>query len=211
MASNSLFKAAFMSEELDNFENRYYTKENIIRTDFILENVFSYLVCNHYEFDAISRMNKKEKETFEKLKETINAFRESYIDPIEKWCEEIDVINEDDVGSILLTVSNELFSEGITWSRIIAFFIFVGELTITCIKKKLPKLIADVIYESFSRLVKERLESWIEDHDGWEGINSLSISIQKENVLKTSDPSWIKNLFYRTCEMISSILSKENH
>lgn len=203
MALNSLFKAVFTRGKLDDFEKRHYAKENIIRTDFILENTFSYLVCNHYKFDAISNMNKREKDIFENIKKTLHAFRESY--PIKNMCEEIDVINEDTVDSILLDVSNELFSEGITWSRIIAFFVFVGELTITCIEKKLLNSIVDVMYECFSRLVKEKLESWIENHDGWEG---LSISIQTENEFKTSNPSWFNNLL--SGEMISSVFSKEN-
>lgn len=167
MAPNLLFKAAFVRGELDDFEKRHYTKNDIIRTDFILENVFSYLLGDNYNFDAISAMNKKEKEIFNGMKETLNAFRDSYAGPVKSLCAEIDVITEDTVGSILLGVSNELFSEGITWSRIIAFFVFVGELTIMCIYKNLPKSIVDVMYECFSRLVKEKLESWIEDHDGW--------------------------------------------
>lgn len=144
-----------------------YAGHDIVRTDFILENVFSYLVRDIYNFTAISPMNKKEKDVFEGMKETLNAFKDDYAYSVKSLCAEIGLITEDNVGSILLGVSNEVFSEGITWSRIIAFFVFVGELTIMCIYKKLPKSIVDVMYECFSRLVKEKLESWIEDHDGW--------------------------------------------
>lgn len=178
MAPNLLFKAAFVRGELENFDKRPYTKNDIVRTDFILENAFAYLLENHYKFDAISAMNKKENDVWDHMKETLDAFRDSYASPVKNLCAEIDIINEDTVGSILLGVSNELFSEGITWSRIIALFVFVGELTIMCISKKLPKSIVDVMFECFSRLVKEKLESWIEDHDGWVCISFSCNSFQ---------------------------------
>lgn len=204
MTKNSLFRAAFLYGELDASEKQSYIKRYIIRTDFILENVFSHLVQKYYQFDAISPMNEKEKHLFEKLKEIINAFRDHYTGPVKNLCAEIDVICENTVGSIILGVANELFSEGITWSKILAFFVFIGELTVMCIVKKLPKSIVDVLYECFSRLVKEKLESWIEDHNGWEGIKSLSVVTKQKHSLKTS---WKKNLFHIACQVINLLPS----
>lgn len=111
MTNNLRFKSTFLREELDNFG---YTKADIIRTDFVLENVFSYLVRDHYDFNAISGMNEKENHLIEKTKEILNAFTETYTDSVKQMCAEIININEDDVGSILLGVGNELFAEGIT-------------------------------------------------------------------------------------------------
>lgn len=207
MASNLLFKAMFVRGELDDFEKRYYTKEDIIKTDCILENVFSYLLRDHYNFNTICKMYKKEKHVFETIKETLNFFRNKYGDLVKILCSEMDDIDEDTVDSVLLGVAHALFSEGITWSRIIAFFHFVGELTITCIIRKLPNSLVDVIYECFSKCVKVKLESWIEDHDGWEGVSSLSVSIQ-EHLLNISKLSCSKSLLYATRKQIFALTSQ---
>lgn len=206
MSSNLSFKAAIVRKGLEDMEKKYYTKEDIIRTDFILENVFSVLVRDYYNFDAISWMNKKEKDVLEKIVEILNVFRDKFADPIKSLCREIVVINEDTVSPILLKVSYEVFAEGISWSRIIAFFAFVGELTITCIERKIPKSNVDVIYEIFSRLVKEKIESWIEDHDGWEGIKSVSVVTTSKEKLST--PSWSKHLLHLTNNFILNKFKK---
>lgn len=202
MNSKLLFKAAFVRGELDDFERQSCIKKDV-RIDFILENVFSYLLPNVYNFDALCSTNEKEKHLIEKIKKILNAFRDSYSDPVKILCAELTVINEENISSILLDVADELFSEGITWSKIIAFFAFVGELTTMCIKRKLPKSLVNVMYESFSRLVKVKLESWIDDHDGWEGLTSLSIVTQPEHLLRISKPSWAKSVLNATNRLIS--------
>lgn len=198
MAENVLLKSTFMRKEIDCFEERCYNKEEIIRTDFLLENIFSYLLRDHYNFDAISPMNEKEKQVFEGTKEILDVFRDSYAIPVKNLISEINV-EEITIGSTLLSVSNELFSEGITWSRIIAFFVFVGELTVI---KKLPPSLVDVIYECFSRLVKEKLESWIEDHNGWDTLKKLSVVFQQENSFKASNTNWVSTLLHNVIQMI---------
>lgn len=172
MPPNLLIKSGLKRGELGD------SKKNVIRTDFILENVFSYLLRNRHDFDAVSAMNKNEDDIWQYLKETLNAFKDSYANQLKILCSEIGVLNESTIGSVLLGVSNELFSEGITWSRIIAFFVFVGELTLMCISKKLPDSTLDQVYESFSTLVKEKLEPWINDHGGWVRISfSCHVSV----------------------------------
>jgi hypothetical protein len=145
----------------------------------------------------------------EQLKETVKAFQLNYADTVKSLCTEIEV-NEDTVNSVILGVANELFCEGITWSRIIALFVFVGELTKLCLLNNLPVHIVDVVYECFSRLVKEKLECWVHDHDGWEGISSLSIA-QPENSSKLSNPGWAKSLFYNTVRMIGTVAQIANY
>lgn len=187
----------FVRGELDDVEKRYYTKENIIKTDCILENIFSYLLRDHYNFNTICKMNKKEKHAFETIKEYLNLFVNEYADILKTLCAEIDDINEDTVGPVLLGVADAVYCEGTTWSRIIAFCIFVGELTIMCIQRKLPNSIVDVIYECFTKYVIENLKSWIEDHGGWEGVSCLSVSKQ-EHLSRISRPSWSRTLLYAT-------------
>lgn len=196
MAKNVLYKAAFVRGELDDFEKRSYRKKDIIRTDFILENLFSHLVQEYYNFNALSSRNEKETNLCEISKKILDAFRDNYANPMTPLLAEVlDVICEDEIVSMLLEVSDVIFSEVITWCRIITYFIFVGELTVMCIIKKLPKSFVDVLYENFSRSVKEKVELWIEDHNGWEGIKSFSSDVTKPS-FKMSNSSFAKTLLY---------------
>ena len=122
------------------------------------------------------------------MKDTIDAFRFSYSSKLKKLCNETDIVNVtvDTIDSAILNISNELFSDGITWCRIIAFSIFITELVIKCISNEFTKSVVDLIYECYSRFVKERLESWIKDHDGWEGVLSLSITEKNEKIVSKS-------------------------
>lgn len=67
-----------------------------------------------------------------------------------------------------------------------------------CINEKISEPIVDIMYECFARLVKEKLESWVEDNNGWIGVESLSTVLQKETSLNMSNPSWAKYLLNAT-------------
>jgi len=211
MPPNLLIKAAFVRGGLEeNFERRNYNEKNGVRTDFILQNVFSYVLGDRYCFNAICADNDIEKKVLKELIETIKAFQINYSDTVKGLCSEIEV-TEDTVTAVILGVANELFCEGITWSRIIALFVFVGELTLLCLSKDLPINVVDVVYACFSDLVTEKLESWVFDHNGWEGIASLSNVAQQENSSKVSNPGWAKSLFYNTVRMIGTVAQIANY
>lgn len=209
MPPNLLVRAAFVRGELENVERKDHSDKNGVRTNFILQNIYSYILGEKYCYNAVCAVNDKEVNVLKQLKETVKAFQLNYADTVKSLCTEIEV-NEDTVSSVILGVANELFCEGITWSRIIALFVFVGELTILCLSNNLPVHIVDVVYESFSRLVEEQLECWVHDHDGWEGISSLSIA-QQENSSKLSNPGWAKSLFYNTVRMIGTVAQIANY
>lgn len=198
MSANLVHTEAFIREE---------QKLNIIRTDFITENALLYLLENYYSFYAIRPVNKKEEDTFNKFKNVLISFRNK-IDPLKNICEAIfnNGITESTVNCYLLGVANELFSEGITWSRIVGYFIFAGELAIICIKFQVSKSIVNAICKSFSMIVKEKLETWIEDHDGWEGILSLEVA-ERSDLTKQSWTKVILNVIIRVVGVSRHILN----
>lgn len=175
--------------------------KNSVRTDFILKNVYAHLLGIKCDCNSV---NKEEGNVLEGVIETVDAFRKTYANTVRGLCSEIGEVTEDTLHSVLLGVSNELFNEGITWGRIIALFVFVGELTVICIARNESNPIVDVMYECFARLVREKLESWIEDHNGWEGITSLALAIQEDNPSKNSN-TWAKSLLYGTVRMIGTL------
>ncbi|KAH6937469.1 hypothetical protein HPB50_000731 [Hyalomma asiaticum] len=70
-------------------------------------------------------------------------------------------------------VLNELFSEGITWARIVGAFAFSVELSALCVEKNWSELV-DSIASWLSSYVCTRLLPWIKDHQGWADLRVLS-------------------------------------
>lgn len=203
---SSSFKAAFLRGECFASE----PKNDAIRTDFLLENIFSYMLGDRHNFDAISNLNAKERETLEIYKRTLDNFADIYDQPLKNLCAELDGINEDVVCRVLSGIVDELFSEGITWSRIIAFFVFVKQLASMCIQKELPVSIVDVIFENFSLLVKTKLESWIEFHGGWDGIMSFQIEEKSFRVRKASCVKILFHAIIKTFGIFSAVVNIVN-
>lgn len=162
MPPHLLLKPTF----IENFDKNDCNEKDKVRTDFVLQNIYSYSLRNKYEFNAVCAMNKEEEFVMRELEGTVYAFQTNYGGNVKSLCTELE-ITEDTIGTVILGVSNELFSDGITWSRIIALFVFVGELTLLCLSRKFPERIVDEIYECFCKLVKEKLKGWIDDHGGW--------------------------------------------
>lgn len=182
MPLNLFVKTAFVRGS-EQYGNRQYDG---VRTDFILQNVYSYLLSGRHRFNRIPHMNKIEEEVLKQFKEIVDAFRIDYVVTVKSLCTELNVSIET-VGSILHGIADELFSDGITWSRIIALSVFVGELTLSCLSRGFAEFIADLVYECFSALVKEKLEPWVLDHGGWSSIGQLNLNESSWNLDCTVD------------------------
>lgn len=156
MTTNSINKPRTESEVLN--------KSGSIRTDYILPNLCSYMIRDVCRFDAPA--NKDEEELLGEIKKIVDDFKLDNGQNIQVLCSEL-IVTADKLDSILYGVTNELFVEGYTWSKIIAFFVFVSILT------DQDNISKDILYEKFCRLVKEILVPWIEDHGGWEGVLCL--------------------------------------
>lgn len=192
------FRADFITGE------RNVSKKDSVRTDTLLRNIFAYMLRNKYNFDTATTMNEKEKDILEIYKTELDFFGNEKGQKIRNQFTELDVVNEDTIiDSVLYAVADELFSEGITWSLIIAYFVFVKEFTLFCIyDKKLKKSIVDVVFECFAGFVKQKLKRWIEDHGNWEGIQ-----LKKENSFKSS---WFKLLLRTSIKTFGIFSSVSN-
>lgn len=206
MFEKKLCKADFVRGELDDFERmEIKSKNDIVRTNFLLENIFSHMLGDKHNFNVIiSAINKKENDVLEKLKKVIDSLRNQFGNLLQNLCGELDEISEDRIESILSDIACELFNRvtwDITWSRIMCFFVFVGELTVTCVSKKVPASLVDAIFEIFSRLVTEKIEYWVEYHGDWENIplnllleENPSFSVRTNGMVRTSKTSIRSNL-----------------
>lgn len=201
-SSSSSYKAACERDD------RLVSKKDTVRTHTLLENVFAYMVREKCDFYAKSTMNRKEKEIFQIYKRALDFVGDAYCQKVRRECTKLDVITKDSVDTLLCTIADELFSDGITWSRITAFFVFVKELTLWCIYKKVPTSIVDVIVVCFSELVEEKLKPWIEDHGNWDGISS--IYPENENSMLPSKSSCVKLLLLTAIKAFGIFSSVSN-
>ncbi|KFM57241.1 Bcl-2-like protein 1, partial [Stegodyphus mimosarum] len=100
-------------------------------------------------------------------------FKQQFVD----MCESLDV-REETIKCTVEGVANELFSEGVKWSRIVAFFVFGGELAVHCAKQSMPQLIDNIAY-SVAAYITEQLLPWINDNGGWEGLIAFNSKHQQ--------------------------------
>lgn len=207
MSFNASFKGGlFLRSDLDFYDSSRKSKNDIIRTDFLLENVFSYSLGDNYKFCPVSAINKKEKDTLEKIIKLYDLFGDRHGHFMSSLCKEFTEITEDTIDPILLGVAKEIFSGVISWSQIICYFYFVGQLAVMCIDGNLPKSTVDVTYESFSRFVKTEIEPWIKDHDDWERFLSLTIKYENSSSTDIEKSSCIKFLLYSAIKIIGNLL-----
>lgn len=77
-------------------------------------------------------------------------------------------INSETIQPIIEGVANELFIDGIRWSKIVALFVFVKELS-----KNFDNL--EEIERVISQWVSRYISPWVHDHGGWSNININTI------------------------------------
>ncbi|GFT90920.1 bcl-2-like protein 1 [Nephila pilipes] len=95
-----------------------------------------------------------------------DEFVSHYKDQFQDMCDQLD-IRADTMKPTIEGVANELFGEGIKWSRIVAFFVFGSELAVHCKDRNSFDLINIIAY-SQSAYISEKLLPWINDHGGWD-------------------------------------------
>lgn len=135
-----------------------------IRTDFVLQNVFAYLLKDEYPFNAMCSENVKEQDALRKIKETIDIYAFVYAEAAKQYCLKVGPLNGDVLEEVLSQNFNGIFrDDGIDKNRIMGFFILTGELCKTCLMRK----DVDIMYLCFSKHVKRKLKRWIYDHGGW--------------------------------------------
>lgn len=189
------------------WEHFQQSEPESVKSDFLIKNIFSYMIQKQYKINIPNAKNLKEKETLENIKGIIYQFSNQCGSDLRNECLKIDPINEDTVQFIVSNIFNELFSEGITQIKIVTFFAFIGELTRIAIARKVPNSLVDEIFRQFSKCVHEKLELWIQDHGGWASlfrkkaqkhywVNSLMCTLLKimgivSNIENTLNGNWV--------------------
>lgn len=180
-----------------------------VRTHFVINNIFYYLLEDYDEQETeITALNASETEVLETFKKVVDEFKLNYSERVVDLCSHLEV-TLDSVNGVFLGVSNELFSEGITWGRISALVVFSSELAAQCLRKELPETVVEEVLDCCLELVQDKLENWIEDHGGWEGIISFSkgqkITDNQQEATGAESPGWAKSMLHGTVRVLGTL------
>ncbi|XP_013785182.1 apoptosis regulator Bcl-2-like isoform X1 [Limulus polyphemus] len=95
-------------------------------------------------------------------------------------------------------VSNELFSEGITWINIVTLFVFSGEMAVTCIENGWFYHVNNLAHWLASYICNH-LVAWIQDHGGWDGLVEYTENREEQR----NESSW--PVFKRFCGVAAGL------
>lgn len=129
-----------------------------IRSEFVVQNIFSHIIQNKYRFITLPPCNILEKKFLTYKLKVIDEFEP--IADIRKLCLEVD-INDTTLRDTISEIGIQVFADGINKYRILVFIIFVAEL---CLLKDLSPI---ATYSALWIFFQCNLESWIKNHDGW--------------------------------------------
>lgn len=97
-------------------------------------------------------------------------------------------ITPDTAQSTFLTVSNEMFSNGINWGRVVALIGFGGAFSVECVSRNMPQLV-DSVVDWVAAYMNSNLKDWISHNGGWQGfVDFYSRKDQSNN----DDNPWVK-------------------
>ena len=94
-----------------------------------------------------------------------DEFDERYTDIFEDMCGQMN-ITPDTVYTTFIGIVHNVYSDGITWGRVVAVFAFGGALAVHCVEKEMPDIV-DSIVDWVATYVDSDLEPWITENGGW--------------------------------------------
>ncbi|XP_023212886.1 apoptosis regulator R1-like [Centruroides sculpturatus] len=97
-----------------------------------------------------------------------NQFKTRYQDRILKMTDDLN-IHPSNASVIIVEVANELFSEGVTWPKIVALFVLAGEMALICHRLSGAEIVKDLA-ERLSSYIGSNLLMWVINNGGWNGL-----------------------------------------
>lgn len=78
----------------------------------------------------------------------------------------IGISREADLHQGLTILSEEIFQNQVSWSRIVTFFAFGARLAQCCVENEMSDVIIDLV-STLSQLAVDKLTPFIRNHGGW--------------------------------------------
>lgn len=105
------------------------------------------------------------------------------------------VVTQDNAYETFVNVVNELFIDGIKWGRIVGLFSFTAKLALQAMEKEDEELVNNLI-EWATEYVSLKLQPWITQHGGWEGLVDFCGGSGSVNDNERNWPSWSRLCSY---------------
>lgn len=136
-----------------------------VRTNFILANTFTHLrkSVHPMELTKLPALNAKEERVLKRVFKFCNIIHHFHFAKIYYLVCSFFQVEKNKLEELLYSLYDQLFTNGITWSRILLFIDIITFFAIT----HSPN---DLLFKYFSKIVAEKLQPWIDEHDGWEAI-----------------------------------------
>uniref|UniRef100_A0A915HEJ9 Bcl-2 Bcl-2 homology region 1-3 domain-containing protein n=1 Tax=Romanomermis culicivorax TaxID=13658 RepID=A0A915HEJ9_ROMCU len=129
------------------------------------------------------------------LRSLAEDLEEDYRSTFGAMTEDLNMISASSAKATFFGVTEELFFEGITWSRIVALFAFGGVLCQKCVSQGAPQLVDQVPYW-IKMYVDTRLSSWMAENGGWNGFMAHFGKILSIDVTRTWRFDYIHKLLF---------------
>lgn len=140
-------------------------QQDRVKTDYILFNTVTNIRKCFYPMKIfISARNRNEEKVGKRVLKFCKRIYFVHHIQIYNICRNFLYFGEKNkLEEMLLSIYDQLFADSISWSRIILFMIIISRL-MTYYRYN------DLLFVYFYSIVKEKLELWIKNHNGWEVI-----------------------------------------
>ena len=85
----------------------------------------------------------------------------------------VNVSSEQIADQVLVDIGDAIFKSGITWAKIVAFFVVSSSLSVECLQQG-NGVFVHSITQSLTRYVQSKLVQWIAQRGGWVSIHPFS-------------------------------------
>lgn len=141
------------------------TTQNV-RTDFILTHAFAHFRRSFHpiELPTLDPLNPTEENVLKRVVILCKIIDHFYLEKMYNLVCNFFRVEQIKLEELLYSLYDQIFPNHITWYRILLFIEIITCIAVTYRPNEL-------LFNYFSKIVKEKLQPWIEEHNGWETVD----------------------------------------
>ncbi|XP_077977993.1 bcl-2-like protein 2 [Glandiceps talaboti] len=152
-----------MSSSSQNVNNMVNFESRTVVVDYI----FYKLNSRGLEWPTCPRLSPPTKVNFT-MRALGDEFEQRYRDVFRGMCDQLH-ITPSTAYPMFTTITNELFTEGVTWGRIVALYAFGGALAVQCVEREMAQYV-DRVVDWVTQYTDNNLAQWITENGNWNGL-----------------------------------------
>ncbi|XP_002740789.2 bcl-2-like protein 2 [Saccoglossus kowalevskii] len=143
------------------------TMVNLHSRTLVVDYIFYRLNSRGLEWPTCPRLSPPTKVNFT-MRALGDEFETRYRDVFQGMCDQLH-ITPSTAYPTFTAVTNELFTEGITWGRVVAMYAFGGALAVQCVDREMAQYV-DRVVDWITQYTDNNLSQWISENGGWNGL-----------------------------------------